>query len=228
MTAALDLLQLRLGHRFADPGLLRRALTHRSARRQHNERFEFLGDALLGFVIAEALTRRFPEASEGELTRLRSRLVNGEALAAAAGELRLGEFLELGAGERKTGGQRRASILADAFEALICAIYLDAGMDACRERVLQLFGPTLEQLQPGEALKDPKTRLQEWLQSRALERPHYHLVGEQERAGVWQFEVECRVGALPEPCRGAGGTRRGAEQAAAAAALEQLEIDVRN
>lgn len=223
MTTPLDLLQLRLGHRFADPDLLRRALTHRSARRQHNERLEFLGDALLGFVIAEALTRRFPDASEGELTRLRSRLVNGEALAAAAGELRLGEFLELGPGERKSGGQRRASILADAFEALVCAIYLDAGMDACRERVLQLLKPALERLQPGEALKDPKTRLQEWLQSRALERPHYHLVGEQEHGGVWQFEVECHVAALPEPCRGTGGTRRGAEQAAAAVALEHLQ-----
>jgi ribonuclease-3 len=154
--------------------------------------------------------------------------VNGEALARVAGELRLGEFLELGAGERKSGGQRRASILADAFEALLCAVYLDAGMDACRERVLHLLGPALDQLQPGEALKDPKTRLQEWLQSRALERPHYHLVGEQERAGAWQFEVECRVAALPEPCRGSGGTRRGAEQAAAAVALEQLEINVRS
>jgi ribonuclease-3 len=228
LTTPLDLLQLRLGHRFADPDLLRRALTHRSARRQHNERLEFLGDALLGFVVAEALVQRFPDASEGELTRLRARLVNGEALARVAGELRLGEFLELGAGERKSGGQRRASILADAFEALLCAVYLDAGMDACRERVLHLLGPALDQLQPGEALKDPKTRLQEWLQSRALERPHYHLVGEQERAGAWQFEVECRVAALPEPCRGSGGTRRGAEQAAAAVALEQLEINVRS
>jgi ribonuclease-3 len=228
LTHPLDLLQLRLGHRFADPELLRRALTHRSARRQHNERLEFLGDALLGFVIAEALTQRFPDASEGELTRLRARIVNGEALALAAGELRLGEFLELGAGERKTGGQRRASILADAFEALICAIYLDAGIDVCRERVLDLLGAALDQLQPGEALKDPKTRLQEWLQSRALERPQYHLIEEHEHAGVWRFEVECHVATLPDPCRGAGGTRRGAEQAAAAVALEQLQADVRS
>ncbi len=223
MTGPLDLLQLRLGHRFADPALLRRALTHRSARRQHNERLEFLGDALLGFLIAEALTQRFASATEGELTRLRARLVNGEALAVLAGELRLGEFLELGAGERKSGGQRRASILADALEALVAAIYLDAGISVCRERVLQLFGPALERLQPGEALKDPKTRLQEWLQSRALELPRYHLVGEQERAGVWQFDVECRVANVPQPCRGSGGTRRAAEQAAAAAALEQLQ-----
>ena len=223
MTDPLDLLQLRLGHRFADLGLLRRALTHRSARRQHNERLEFLGDALLGFLIAEALTQRFANASEGELTRLRARLVNGEALAALAGELRLGEFLELGAGERKSGGHRRASILADALEALVCAIYLDAGITVCRERVLHLFGPALEHLQPGEALKDPKTRLQEWLQSRGLELPRYHLVSEQERAGVWHFEVECRVANVAQPCRGSGGTRRGAEQAAAAAALEQLQ-----
>ena len=225
MTKPLDLLQLRLGHRFADEALLRRALTHRSARRQHNERLEFLGDALLGFLIAEALTQRFPDASEGELTRLRARLVNGEALAEAAAELRLGEFMELGLGERKTGGQRRTSILADAFEALVCAIYLDAGMDVCRERVLHLLGPALERVQPGEALKDPKTRLQEWLQSRGLERPQYHLVGERERAGAWEFEVECRVAGLPAPCRGSGGTRRGAEQAAAAAALEQLQTN---
>ncbi len=218
MTDPLDLLQLRLGHRFADPGLLRRALTHRSARRQHNERLEFLGDALLGFVIAEALTQRFPQATEGELTRLRARMVSGEALAVAANELRLGEFLELGAGERKTGGHRRASILADAFEALVCAIYLDAGIEVCRERVLHLLGPALAQL-----LKDPKTRLQEWLQSRALERPQYHLVSEQEQAGVWQFEVECRAPSLPDPLRGIGGTRRAAEQAAAAAALERLQ-----
>jgi ribonuclease-3 len=223
LTTPLDLLQLRLGHRFNDPALLRRALTHRSARRQHNERLEFLGDALLGFVIAEALVQRFPNASEGELTRLRARLVNGAALGATAAELRLGEFLELGLGERKTGGQRRLSILADAFEAVLCAIYLDAGIEVCRERVLHLMQPALDALQPGETLKDPKTRLQEWLQSRALERPHYHLVEEQERAGVWQFAVECRVAALPEPCRGTGGTRRGAEQAAAAVALEQLQ-----
>lgn len=223
MTDPLDLLQLRLGHRFADPGLLRRALTHRSARRQHNERLEFLGDALLGFLVAEALTQRFALADEGELTRLRARLVNGEALAAVATELRLGEFLELGAGERKSGGQRRASILADAFEALICAVYLDAGIEVCRERVLHLLGPALERLQPGEALKDPKTRLQEWLQSRALGRPQYHLVSEQEHAGVWQFEVDCQVPSLPDPIRGAGGTRRAAEQTAAAAALEQLQ-----
>ncbi|WP_448507185.1 ribonuclease III [Immundisolibacter sp.] len=223
MTDPLDLLQLRLGHRFANPGLLRRALTHRSARRQHNERLEFLGDALLGFLVAEALTKRFADAAEGELTRLRARLVSGEALARVATELRLGEFLELGAGERKSGGQRRASILADAFEALICAVYLDAGIEICRERVLHLLGPALEQLQPGEALKDPKTRLQEWLQSRALERPQYHLVSEQERAGSWRFEVHCRVPALPEPVSGIGGTRRAAEQTAAAAALEQLQ-----
>lgn len=223
MTDPLDLLQLRLGHRFADPGLLRRALTHRSARRQHNERLEFLGDALLGFLVAEALTKRFADAAEGELTRLRAKLVSGEALARVATELRLGEFLELGAGERKSGGQRRASILADAFEALICAVYLDAGIQACRERVLHLLGPALEQLQPGEALKDPKTRLQEWLQSRALERPQYHLVSEQERAGNWQFEVDCQVTALPDPIRGSGSTRRAAEQTAAAAALEQLQ-----
>lgn len=222
MTDPLDLLQLRLGHRFTDPGLLRRALTHRSARRQHNERLEFLGDALLGFLIAEALTQRFGQAAEGELTRLRARLVSGEALAAVATELRLGEFLELGAGERKSGGHRRASILADAFEALICAVYLDAGIEVCRERVLHLLGPALERLQPGEALKDPKTRLQEWLQSRALERPQYHLVSEREHAGVWQFEVDCRVPPLPDPIRGTGSTRRAAEQTAAAAALERL------
>jgi ribonuclease-3 len=223
LTDPLDLLQLRLGHRFADPGLLRRALTHRSARRQHNERLEFLGDALLGFVIAEALTQRFPQATEGELTRLRARMVSGEALAVAASELRLGEFLELGAGERKTGGHRRASILADAFEALICAMYLDAGIEVCRQRVLHLLGPALARLQPGETLKDPKTRLQEWLQSRALERPQYHLVSEQEQAGVWHFEVECRAPSLPDPLRGSGGTRRAAEQAAAAAVLERLQ-----
>lgn len=222
-TDPLDLLQLRLGHRFADPALLRRALTHRSARRQHNERLEFLGDALLGFLVAEALTQRFAQATEGELTRLRARLVSGEALAALATQLRLGEFLELGAGERKTGGQRRASILADAFEALICAVYLDAGLDTCRALVLRLFAEPLERLQPGEALKDPKTRLQEWLQSRALERPKYHLRSEREHGGVWQFEVECQVLALPEPVGGQGGTRRAAEQAAAAAALERLQ-----
>jgi ribonuclease III len=223
LTEPLDLLQLRLGHRFSDPGLLRRALTHRSARRQHNERLEFLGDAVLGFLIAETLTQRFTSASEGELTRLRARLVNGEALATLALELRLGGFLELGLGERKSGGHRRASILADALEAVICAVYLDAGVDVCRERVLSLFGPALDQLQSGEDLKDPKTRLQELLQSRALERPHYYLVDEQEHAGVWQFEVECRVPALAQPCPGKGNTRRAAEQTAAALALEQLQ-----
>lgn len=213
----------RLGYVFQDAGLLRTALTHRSAGAGHNERFEFLGDALLGFLVAELLLEHRPGAREGELTRLRARLVREETLAERARAFGLGSMLTLGPGERKSGGARRDSILADAFEALVCAVYLDGGIDACRAFVRAAFEPMLSELPAHEAaLKDPKTRLQEWLQGQGLALPEYRLVSTQECSGTAPcFEVECTT-VLGQVARGVGTSRRGAEQAAAAALLEDV------
>ncbi len=216
-------LERRLGYHFRQPDLLETALTHRSAGRRNNERLEFLGDAILGFVISEALFERFPEATEGQLSRMRSHLVRGETLAELARELELGEYLILGAGELKSGGYRRESTLADAFEALIGAIYRDNGLDAAREFVLAHLQPYIERLDPTGILKDPKTRLQELMQARGLPLPGYEVKSVQGKTHEQQFEVVCHVEGLPEPVRGTGGSRRKAEQAAAAAALERLE-----
>ena len=210
-----------LPHRFRDAALAQLALTHRSAGRPHNERLEFLGDALLNAFVAELLFEHFPRADEGELTRLRAALVNGQALAQLARELELGEQLRLGPGEMKSGGQRRDSILADAFEALLAAIYQDAGLQACRDTIRALMLPRLAQLQRNA--KDAKTRLQEWLQRRGLALPHYELVDSVGSEHAPHFRVTC-VLSQPEPQRheGEGDSRRGAEQEAAARALAAL------
>lgn len=213
-----------LGYPFKNPDLARAALTHRSAGAGHNERLEFLGDAVLGFLVAEWLLHNRPGAREGELTRLRARLVRRETLAQCARVLRLGAALTLGPGERKSGGARRDSILADAFEALIAAIYLDGGLEAAREFIGRQLGPLARTLPPGEsALKDPKTRLQEWLQARALALPDYRLMGAHESpGGDTLFEVECRIeGGVS--AAGTGSSRRGAEQEAASRVLAQLD-----
>lgn len=212
-----------VGYTFRDATLARAALTHRSAGAGHNERLEFLGDAILGFLVAELLVAQRPGAREGELTRQRARLVRRETLAARARALNLGAALTLGPGERKSGGARRDSILADAFEALLAAIYLDGGLDAARAFVHAQIGPLARQLPPGEAaLKDPKTRLQEWLQARAQALPEYRLIAAEEPPGApAHFEVECRL-ATGERARGAGTSRRGAEQAAAQRLVEDL------
>jgi ribonuclease-3 len=213
----------RLGHPFQNPVLAEQALTHRSFGGVHNERLEFLGDAILNLLMAEALYQRFPNNREGELTRMRASLVKGETLAAIARELQWGDALRLGSGEMKSGGWRRDSILADALEAMVGAIYLDSGLDACRERVLIWFDERLRQVSPGEVNKDPKTRLQELLQGRAQALPTYQLHATHGEAHNQQFEIHCQVPSIAgRVFQGRGGSRRAAEQAAAQAALDYL------
>ncbi|TKS54419.1 ribonuclease III [Luteimonas yindakuii] len=211
------------GHRFADQGLLAQALTHRSAGAPHNERLEFLGDALLGLVAAEALYQRFPRADEGALTRARAELVRESTLARIARRLDVGPRLMLGPGEMKSGGHRRDSILSDALEAVIAAIYLDAGFAACRIAVLAWLEPELEGFEINKVGKDAKTRLQEWLQGRQRPLPLYELLGESGDEHARTFVVACRITEPALASEGEGGSRRAAEQAAAAAILEQLE-----
>lgn len=215
-------LESRLGHRFSDRELLSEALTHRSAGSRHNERLEFLGDALLSAVISEALFAARPEAAEGDLSRLRASLVRGESLAELAQGLRLGECLSLGSGELKSGGFRRKSILGDALEAVLGAVFLDAGYQACRSLILELFADRILNLPPVEQLKDPKTRLQERLQGQGLALPAYALVEQVGPAHARTFVAECRVGELSVSTRGEAGSRRGAEQDAARRMLERL------
>lgn len=213
----------RLGYIFNDESLLDRALTHRSAGSAHNERLEFLGDSIINFIMAELLFRAQPEAREGQLTRLRALLVRRDTLAAVARELDLGKALKLGGGELKSGGRDRDSILADALEALVGAVYLDSGMDSCRKLVERLFAEKIFQAQQRRAAKDPKTRLQERLQSKGLPLPTYEVVEVKGAPHHQEFQVFCRVVGLDNPTCGTGGSRRKAEQAAAGLALEQLD-----
>ncbi|MDJ0862332.1 MAG: ribonuclease III [Gammaproteobacteria bacterium] len=212
----------RIRHQFSDQGLLEQALTHRSAGSPHNERLEFLGDAILNFVIAEELYRRFASAREGELTRLRATLVRGATLSALARELELGAHLRLGSGELKSGGRERDSILADGFEALVGAIYQDGGMQACRQFIGDAYERTLSALSLQRATKDPKTRLQEWLQSRQMPLPDYSVLVVEGAAHHQKFTVECRISELGLLTQGEGGSRRKAEQDAAEKALVSL------
>lgn len=225
MSSNLSRLERKLGYSFKDQDLMVLALTHRSFAGRNNERLEFLGDAILNFVAGEALFERFPQAREGQLSRLRARLVKGETLAVLARGFELGEYLRLGSGELKSGGFRRESILADALEALIGAIYLDAGMEAARERVLDWLTGELDGLTLVDTNKDPKTRLQEFLQSRACELPRYEVVDVQGEPHCRTFMVECQVALLNEKTLGQGGSRRIAEQVAAAAALIALGVE---
>ena len=211
------------GHRFADPALLQQALSHRSAGSPHNERLEFLGDALLNLIVAEQLYLRWPKADEGAMTRARAELVRESTLASIARSLELGEQLILGPGEMKSGGHRRDSILADAVEAVIAACYLDAGFDACRAFVLAWYEPLFEALPPlHQVCKDAKTRLQEWLQARQLPRPAYALLGESGDEHDKTFRVGCTLEQPPLSAEGTGTSRRTAEQRAAEAILAQL------
>jgi len=215
----------RLGYGFREPALLSRALTHRS-RGQHNyERLEFLGDSILNFLIADALYDRFPDLTEGDLTRLRATLVRRETLAMLARQLRLGEFLELGSGELKSGGFDRDSILADALEAVLGAVYKDGGIEFGSQVVSRLYSPVLESIDPLAIAKDPKTRLQECLQGRSMPTPVYEVVSISGEAHQQHFVVQCRVSGIEEPISGEGSSRRGAEQAAAARACELLMCD---
>lgn len=217
----LERLCQRLGHNFERRDLLELALTHRSHGSRNNERLEFLGDSILGFTIGAALFEQFPQGREGQLSRLRAQLVSGETLAKLAREMDLGDCLRLGEGEMKSGGFRRASILADAVEALIGAIYLDAGLETARERILAWYAPRLQGLSL-ETAKDPKTRLQEWLQARSKPLPQYKVVDIAGAEHAQQFVVECRVSGLKEPVRGQAGNRRAAEKAAATEAYNRL------
>ena len=212
------------GHAFADAGLLERALTHRSAAPEHNERLEFLGDAVVNLIVAEALYARWPLADEGALTRARAELVRESALASVARELGLGERLVLGPGEMKTGGHRRDSILSDALEAVIGAIRLDSGYDTCREVVLPWFDSAIAALPPPHKVgKDAKTRLQEWLQARQRPLPHYALLSEHGDEHAKRFRVSCTLADAGIVSEGEGGSRRAAEQVAAEGVLAQLD-----
>lgn len=213
----------RLGYRFNDNAHLELALTHRSVGGHNNERIEFLGDSIVNFIIGEALFRRFPDAREGQLSRLRARLVKGETLADVALEFDLGQFLKLGSGEMKSGGNRRRSILADAMEAVIGAIYLDGGMDEVRRCVLEWFADRLNDTTLEDTLKDPKTRLQEFLQSRQKPLPRYEVVDVQGDAHDQVFTVEAHVELLDQPGVGTGSSRRNAEQQAADQVLALLQ-----
>ena len=212
-----------LDYRFKDEGLLEQALTHRSAAKKHNDRLEFLGDAVLGMVIADALFARFPSVPEGKLTRMRSTLVKGDTLAEMAKEAGVGELLKLGQGELKSGGHRRSSILADAVEAILGAIYLDAGIDTVSKVILSLWSARIDRLDPNEHPKDSKTRLQEYLQSRREPLPVYEVVGISGKDHAQTFEVSCTVAQLEKPVFGTGNSRRKAEQQAAKETLEKLE-----
>ena len=225
MIASLADLQRTIDYNFKDVSLLENALTHRSKGSNNNERLEFLGDAILGFVVAEILYSKFDQASEGQLSRFRASLVKKETLAALARKMSLGDFLLLGSGELKSGGFRRDSILADALEAVLGAMYLDGGIEATRSFIESSLKERLNSLSlEGADKKDPKTCLQEYLQSRRLALPKYDVVATFGDEHNQSFEVGCVVAGLDEPVKGTGSSRRRAEQAAAQQALDQLGV----
>jgi len=220
-----DGLRARLGHEFRDPGLLREALTHRSFGIPHNERLEFVGDAVLNCAIAAMLFERFPTTQEGELSRARANLVNRDTLAQIARRIDLGAHIRLGEGELKSGGADRASIIADALEAIFGAVFLDGGFAAARAAIDNIYADLLRDADPSTLGKDPKTRLQEWLQGRRYPVPEYAVVATSGEAHAQHFEVDCRIAALSMVTHGTGPSRRAAEQEAAASALARLVAD---
>lgn len=213
-------LQRKLGYTFNHQELLQQALTHRSASSKHNERLEFLGDSILSFVIANALYHRFPRVDEGDMSRMRATLVRGNTLAELAREFDLGECLRLGPGELKSGGFRRESILADTVEALIGGVFLDSNIQTVEQLILNWYKTRLDEISPGDKQKDPKTRLQEYLQGRHLPLPSYLVVQVRGEAHDQEFTIHCQVSGLSEPVVGTGSSRRKAEQAAAEQALK--------
>ncbi len=215
-------LRARLGYEPRELALFRAALTHRSAAGANNERLEFLGDAVVNLLVARALYLAFPAASEGDLSRLRARLVSREPLAEIASELAIGDELQLGSGELKSGGFRRQSILADAFEALCGAMFLDRGLEGVEPVVMRLFAGRIAALPEPEALKDAKTRLQEYLQSRSLPLPRYEVLGVEGEDHAQSFTVSCEVPSLGARTQGRGSSRRRAEQQAAERMMETL------
>jgi ribonuclease-3 len=223
LTQSPETLAKLFGYRFGDPGLLNQALVHRSAGSRNNERLEFLGDAVLGCVIADQVFARHPRAREGELSRMRSTLVRRESLAKLATELDIGAYLKLGSGERKSGGHHRKSILADALEAVLGAIYLDGGFEPCRQVIVDLFAEKLDAIDDTDHLKDPKTRLQEYLQSRRKPLPEYSVVEIAGESHAQLFRVRCTVSDTDiESTEGQAKSRRRAEQDAADKMLAQL------
>ncbi|MDX9951077.1 MAG: ribonuclease III [Methylophilaceae bacterium] len=211
-----------LDYQFRQSSLLQQALTHRSHGSQNNERLEFLGDGVLNFIIAHQLYRRFPKLSEGDLSRMRAQLVKEPTLSEVAVELGLGDHLRLGEGELKSGGWRRPSVLADALEAIIGAAYLDGGFEAAEAMVVRLFSPLLEKLDPKAIGKDPKSRLQEYLQGRKMDLPEYKLLATEGEAHCQTFQVECHIARMNITTAGHGTSRRAAEQQAAELAYEKV------
>ena len=223
MNGALSGLQARLQHQFSDAQLLARALTHRSFSSDHNERLEFLGDSVLNLAVAALLYERLRDLPEGELSRVRANLVKHETLHQLAAGIGLSDLLRLGEGESRSGGQKRPSILADALEAVIGAVFLDAGYLVAEALVRRLFSAVEISPQMQAAAKDPKTELQEWLQGRKMKLPLYRVVGTQGAAHKQTFDIECEIAELGHAERGIGGSRRAGEQAAAAAMLTYLK-----
>jgi ribonuclease-3 len=215
------------GHVFTTPALCHTAVTHRSAGADHNERLEFLGDSILNCAVARLLFDAHPLADEGALSRLRASLVSGDTLAQIAGDLGLGEYLRLGQGELKSGGFRRASILADALEAILGAIFLDSGFDAAAAAIARIMGPKMSDLPAADALKDPKTRLQEVLQARGLALPTYTLTAVGGDPHAQSFTVTCDVPVFGVAAVGEGASRRRAEQLAAAKVIALLPDEIR-
>jgi ribonuclease III len=226
LNAGLVTLQQRLQHQFADAALLKRAITHRSFSSDHNERLEFLGDSVLGVVVADMLYRRLQKLPEGDLSRVRANLVKQDTLHQLAVSLGLPDVILLGEGEMRSGGQKRPSILADALEALIGAVYLDAGFAAAQALVQRLYQPVQINAEMDAIGKDPKTELQEWLQGRKMKLPSYRVVATLGAAHQQSFDVECEIPELNRAERGIGGSRRAAEQAAATAMLHILKATV--
>lgn len=221
--AKLQQLEKKLGHQYQNIDFLKRALTHRSVGAKNNERLEFLGDSLVNFMIADALYHQFVHISEGDLSRIRAHLVKGDTLAIIGKEYGLSDHLTLGPGELKSGGFRRESIIADAVEAIIASVYEDAGMDACREFVMRLYKKRLEELDPKQVGKDPKTRLQEYLQSRQKPLPVYSVISVNGPAHAQMFTLSCYVEMLNTKFEATASNRRKAEQKAAEQALKVLE-----
>ena len=222
LESALKSLSLQLDYSFRNEALLTEALTHRSAASINNERLEFLGDGILNFIIAASLFEHYPDIDEGDLSRLRASLVNRDSLADIAKSLDLGQYIKLGSGELKSGGRRRDSILADAVEAILGAVYLDSGFDNCRALILRLYQDKLRNIPDVQELKDPKTRLQELLQSRQYPLPDYSVLEVSGKAHNQLFKVECAIEDLDCVTTAQGKSRRKAEQAAARLAIEEV------
>lgn len=213
-----------INYHFNDESLLTTALTHRSANNNHNERLEFLGDAVLGLIISTAIIEKFPRANEGELSRLRASLVKGATLSEVAAELSLGDWIYLGSGELKSGGFRRESILADTLEAVFGAVYVDGGFNCAQDVVLNLFTSRLENVDPARLRKDPKTELQEYLQAQGKSLPEYEVLETLGKSHQQMFKVLCQISAYDLATTGNGLSRRKAEQDAAKLALDKILV----